>query len=550
MSTLYRKYRPQNFSSMVGQEHIIQTITNQISTDKIAHAYLFSGPRGIGKTSIARLLAKAINCENRKEKEFEPCDKCSSCTEISNSRNIDVIEMDAASNTGVDNVRENIIENAQFKPTKAKYKIFIIDEVHMLSTSAFNALLKTLEEPPSHAIFILATTELHKLPATIISRCQRFNFKKITEKTIAKKLQEICKKENIEVDEKVIERVINKSDGCLRDAESLLGQVLSLNLDKITSEDAALILPTIDLETALNYLDTIAQNNAFSAIKILDRLLENGNSIEQFSLDLLNISRDIMITQTGNTVSNSDYNDISLKQIQKLSKELPQKKLIHFIDSLIKRRFEIKQATIPQLPLELLAVEFCSGESSPTASSLPSPRKLEPKEKHNNVSDVIAPKPPTPSTQSEVSQEKQIELSSVQDKSEESHEKQDKANNEIPVSTVPTREEGKTITIEELKSKWSEIMKNLGTTSPSIIFSLRTATILKLENQKLTLEFPYSLHKEKVELVQTKNLIESCIEKILGQKITLSCSLAEKKPETTNVDITNLAADFGGEVVG
>ena len=179
MPTIYRKYRPQKFSEVTGQEHIIKTIAGEIASGQIAHAYLFSGPRGTGKTTTARLLAKALNCEKRSEGNSEPCDNCLSCEEITGNRSIDVIEIDAASHTGVDNVRENIIDNAQFKPTKSKYKIFIIDEVHMLSTSAFNALLKTLEEPPAHVIFILATTELHKLPSTIISRCQRFNFHKI-----------------------------------------------------------------------------------------------------------------------------------------------------------------------------------------------------------------------------------------------------------------------------------------------------------------------------------------------------------------------------------
>jgi DNA polymerase-3 subunit gamma/tau len=178
MTTLYRKYRPQKFTDLVGQEYIVQTITNEIKLEHLAHAYLFSGPRGVGKTTLARLLAKAVNCSNRAKDTFEPCEECSSCQEITLGRNVDVIEIDAASQTGVDNVRENIIENAQYKPTKSPYKVFIIDEVHMLSTSAFNALLKTLEEPPAHCIFVLATTELHKLPATILSRCERFNFKK------------------------------------------------------------------------------------------------------------------------------------------------------------------------------------------------------------------------------------------------------------------------------------------------------------------------------------------------------------------------------------
>ena len=209
---LYLKYRPQDFSSIIGQEHIVKTISNQIIHNKINHAYLFSGPRGVGKTTLARVIAKAVNCENRQDKNFDPCNQCSSCQEITHSRAIDVIEIDAASHTGVDNVKENIIDNVQFKPTKSKYKVFIIDEVHMLSTSAFNALLKTLEEPPEHIIFILATTELHKLPATIISRCQRFAFKKIPHETMNKHLENIAKAEKIKITKEVLERIINNSN--------------------------------------------------------------------------------------------------------------------------------------------------------------------------------------------------------------------------------------------------------------------------------------------------------------------------------------------------
>ncbi|MFH2018535.1 MAG: DNA polymerase III subunit gamma/tau [bacterium] len=298
MSTLYRKYRPQTFENVIGQTHIIQTITNEISMGRVAQAYLFSGSRGVGKTTTARLLAKAMNCQNRKDGKFEPCEECLSCKEITGGRSIDVIEIDAASQTGVDNVRENIIENAQFKPTASKFKIFIIDEVHMLSNSSFNALLKTLEEPPAHAIFILATTELHKLPDTVISRCQRFNFKKIKFDDMLKRLEELAKSEGVKIDKDVLKRIINKSDGCLRDAESLLGQIFSLNIKKITTEDAQMILPTADAETVLNYVECLIQKNAGDAIRTVNHLGESGASLDQFAHDLFEILRLMIIGQS------------------------------------------------------------------------------------------------------------------------------------------------------------------------------------------------------------------------------------------------------------
>ena len=241
---IYRKYRPKTFAKVMGQKPIKITLQNEIKSISMAHAYLFVGPRGTGKTTLARLFARSLNCLNRLEKESEPCNECQACKLILDNRSLDVIEMDAASHTGVDNVRENIITASQVPPfNKEGYKIFVIDEVHMLSKSAFNALLKTLEEPPAKVIFILATTEIHKVPETIISRCQRFDFKKIPQKDIMQRLNEIIEWEKISIPENILMEIARKSEGCLRDAESLLGQISSLANGNITEELASLVLP-------------------------------------------------------------------------------------------------------------------------------------------------------------------------------------------------------------------------------------------------------------------------------------------------------------------
>jgi len=224
---LYRKYRPQTFSEIIGQEHVVKTLTNAIASDAVSHAYLFSGPRGSGKTTIARLLAKAVNCHERKGGQFEPCNKCSSCLEIMEGRSLDLIEIDAASHGGIDGIRE-LRDGIKFSPNKEKYKVFIIDECHQLSKDAANALLKTLEEPPPYAIFVLATTEIHKMIPTIISRTQRFDFRKLTLEEIMKRLEIICEKEKAKVDKSVLEFVALNSGGSIRDAESLLDQVFTL----------------------------------------------------------------------------------------------------------------------------------------------------------------------------------------------------------------------------------------------------------------------------------------------------------------------------------
>ncbi len=523
MSTLYRKYRPQIFADIHDQEHIVKTITNEIAGNKIAHAYLFTGPRGVGKTTIARLLAKALNCKARKKNNFEPCNECSSCLEITQGRNIDVIEIDAASHTGVDNVRENIIENAQFKPTQSKYKIFIIDEVHMLSTSAFNALLKTIEEPPAHIVFILATTELQKLPATIISRCQRFAFKKITHEGMLKKLESICKQEKIKVEKSVLEKIINKSEGGMRDAESLLGQILTLNLKEISAEDITAILPSSDLNSVLSFIEFIAELDAKAAIKHLNEITNQGVNLEQFTLDLIDILRQTMLAQTGYDIANAINADKeTIIKIKKLSEKFLSKKLIAMIDSVSIRKREIKQSPIPQLPLELFAVQFSVEEKFYVDTTINEQKKIE-----------INPKNYTkPESKIEESKPKNIVHSIKTVINNFTH-------NSPPKSTL-----------EEIKAKWNEIVSGLSTKIPSLTFILKSCILTSVDEMGLNLTFQFAIHKDKVEEAKTKKNLEDEIEKILGERIRINCDV--KAAEVIAVDETelkNLATDFGGELV-
>src|SRR3989339_457643 len=331
MATLYRKYRPQIFTDLVGQEHIVQTVMNEVAAGTPAHAFLFSGPRGVGKTTLARLLAKALNCEKRKLGKAEPCDECGSCQEISTGRNIDVIEMDAASHTGVENVRENIIDNAQFKPTKSPYKIFIIDEAHMLSTSSFNALLKTLEEPPAHALFILATTELNKFAS----------------------------EEDVKVDKEVLELIAVKSGGCLRDAESLFGQILSLNLKKIPLEATQAVLPSAQLEEAFAFVKNALAGATADMLATVAGLSNNGINPEIWAEDLLQILRLTLISQTGfQPTETALLTKSQISDLKYLAEHTTAPQLIMALDKTARRGQETRSAILPQLPLEILAVEL------------------------------------------------------------------------------------------------------------------------------------------------------------------------------------------------
>lgn len=516
MTTLYRKYRPQTFANVIGQEHIIQTITNEIAANKVAHAYLFSGPRGVGKTTTARLLAKAVNCEKRAEEKFEPCDQCSSCEEITNGRSIDVMEIDAASQTGVDNVRENIIENAQFKPTKSKFKIFIIDEVHMLSASAFNALLKTLEEPPTHVIFILATTELHKLPKTIISRCQRFNFKKVPHELMLKRLKELCQEEEIKVEVEVLERVINKSDGCLRDAESLLGQVMSLGVKNITTKDVQMILPVSEAKDVLDFIEHLLTGQTKEALTAIEQVIESGVSIDNFCLEMTDVLRAIMITQTGLMDAANNFSSEATKKIKTLAKETQPEKITQLIEKVIKKRQEIKNSPIPQLPLEILAVEM-NGEN---------------KSEEEKINPLMAKTGDEPSMATPAKTIKQTVQSAI--------------------SRLAGHHAVKT-KLEDVKDKWEELIQKISETNHSLTFILKMCQLQKIENGCLELCVSYSLHKQKIEEAKNKKAIEDNLLALFNERLGVICTLHSDSTAVNaskEKELIDIAAAFGGEIIG
>jgi DNA polymerase-3 subunit gamma/tau len=353
---LYRKYRPQNFAEIVGQEHIVKTLTNSISAKSISHAYLFSGPRGSGKTSIARLFAKTINCQSP-VLNFEPCNKCQSCLEIMAGNSMDLTEIDAASHTGVDDVRE-IIEGIKFSPIKSKYKIFIIDECHQLSKSAANALLKTLEEPPGHAIFMLATTEVHKMIPTIISRCQRFDFKRLHLQEITKKLEFIAKKENVKFEPQALSLIALNSRGSFRDAETLLEQCINFSGSSglIKAEDIKELLGIVEVGQISNFVDFVLQKNAKEAVLHLNSIADSGIDLSEFAKTLIFYLRQMLLLKINPAFLNLQNSGLSEKEIEKIKSEsakLSEKEIQKILELFIEAENKMKYSNIPQLPLEL-----------------------------------------------------------------------------------------------------------------------------------------------------------------------------------------------------
>ncbi|HEX3248868.1 MAG TPA: DNA polymerase III subunit gamma/tau [Pyrinomonadaceae bacterium] len=358
-----RKWRPQTFDEVTGQEPITRTLRNAIEHQRLHHAYLFSGARGVGKTTSARLLAKALNCHKASQPTPTPCrsddpTQCASCREITESRSIDVQEIDAASNTGVDNVREAIIASVGIAPARDRYKVFIIDEVHMLSGAAFNALLKTLEEPPPRVVFIMATTERHKVPETILSRCQQFEFRTIATAKILERLKLIAKEEKISIPEDALREIARTGEGSMRDAQSALDQVISFAGDKIKREDVEMALGVAGADILKRIIDSIADNKPAEAIASIDDIVMRGHDLRNFCRDLLAHFRDLLVTKVS---GNEELLESAICEPQELRRQaelFSESDLVRFFHSLAETETKLRAATQPRYQLEIGVVKL------------------------------------------------------------------------------------------------------------------------------------------------------------------------------------------------
>ena len=366
---LYRKFRPQEFEDVKGQEHIVTTFKNQIKADRIGHAYLFCGTRGTGKTTVAKIFAKAVNCEN--PIDGSPCGACPSCQAIAAGTSMNVIEIDAASNNGVDNIRQ-IREEVTYRPTEGKYKVYIIDEVHMLSAGAFNALLKTLEEPPSYVIFVLATTEAHKIPITILSRCQRYDFHRITIDTIAARLMDLMEQEQIDVEEKAIRYVAKAGDGSMRDALSLLDQCIAFHLgEKLTYENVLEVLGAVDTEVFSRLLRQIIDKNVAGAIGTLDELVDEGRELGQLVADFTWYLRNLLLIQSSDDMEDVlDMSKDNLEALKEEAKLISVEVLMRYIRVFSELGNQVKYASQKRIVIEIAIIKLCRPQMEQDYSSI------------------------------------------------------------------------------------------------------------------------------------------------------------------------------------
>ncbi|MFA7169805.1 MAG: DNA polymerase III subunit gamma/tau [Candidatus Paceibacterota bacterium] len=557
---LYRKYRPSGFGEVVGQEHVVRTLKNAIKNEKVAHAYLFSGPRGTGKTSIARILAKAVNCENLQGSE--PCGECSSCKEINAGQFLDLVEIDAATHTQVDKMRD-IIERINFSPARGKKKVYIIDEVHMLSKGAFNALLKTLEEPPAHVLFILATTEIHKIPATIISRCQRFDFRHLRVEEIKRRLEEIIKIEGVEVEDGVLEFIALSSGGGMRDSESLLGQIISLQDDgKITLKEVRDILSLPDVSLAVDIINFIVEQKYNEAVLYVNKIAEDGYDLFELNKSVVEYLRKLMLVKLSPQMKENFATQMTKEQIEeleKISKGTSLSRIFKVISAFIKSQSNIRGAILPQLPLELALAEIMiadgdgltGGERKDYNSKVSSGNPdVEPKEKA-----VI--KKEKEEVQKESGKVKDV------DESEPLEIVEDKKGSEDSGATEEKKFDSENLVdFEKVKDEWVEIVDDVRKCNNSLTACLKTCQPIMMEGGQVVIACQYSFHRDKLRKLENRAAVEQVASEAVKAQVhlkfidkdeaqSLGFEMEEVHSEKKQAeDLVNSALDmFGGEVV-
>lgn len=492
------KWRPKSFDEIIGQNHVVNTLKSALGKNRLAHAYLFAGPRGVGKTSTARILAKALNCKDGPT--LNPCSKCSSCLEIAESRSFDVIEIDGASNRGIDEIR-SLRESIKFAPASGKFKIYIIDEVHMLTTEAFNALLKTLEEPPEFVKFIFATTHPHKVIPTVLSRCQRFDFRRIPVIEIIAQLEKIIKSENVDVDKEVLFAIARASDGALRDAESILDQLVSFSKGKISLKDVISVLGLVEEDLLFEITDKIIQRDARGALVLLNSLIDEGKDIAVFLSSLLEHFRNLMVAKITQTdIELIDLPKDICERLFKQAKEFTLEEIFSSFNILVATQEMSKRLESVRIPLEISLVRLAHDKKGAT-------------------------KPPLNAKPTAVKEK--IEVPE-------------------PVNLV---------SLEEIIEGWAKIIDSLSRVKISVATYLNEGVAVKIEKNILTIGFPknYTLHKETLEKKENRAIIENAFSELFNVSIRTNFILTQEKPRHDNARdnpaVRSVLETFNGRVI-
>ncbi|MDR4509023.1 MAG: DNA polymerase III subunit gamma/tau [Candidatus Brocadiaceae bacterium] len=557
---LARRYRPQTFEELVGQEPIVTTIKNAILSDRVAHAYLLTGPRGVGKTSTARILSKALNC--KQGPTDSPCNTCDICRCISEGNDIDVLEIDGASNRGIDEVR-NIRQNVGYAPSRARYKIYIIDEVHMLTREAFNALLKTLEEPPSHVKFIFATTAVNRLPETVQSRCQRFDFKNISSLDIQKQLSKICRAEGVQFDQHALQLIARYAKGGLRDSQSVLDQLLSFCKEKITLKDVNYVLGYIDEDKMLDMLESFSKKDASSALKIVEDVLNEGKTPVEFIDQLISYMRELMIFSSCDR--KADWLEYNTNLIERFGKAFSGDTLMYMIQILSDTRIRTTDSLLQRILLEAAVIKLSRMES--VGSLIEIMEKVLFLEKKLRQTDQITLEKNS-RNQNVLTQEGDDALGKMYSKNEDIpfQKEEDVAfirqsveqpgidtQKKIECGRICDNEQNLRIT-DSQKDVWEKMLDLIKRKKKSTWALLREGRLTGFNNGEITIEFPRncSFHRERLDTIEEKKFIEQFAKNVVKSDIRIKFILSEngnkkmqneRQSDTKNISEQQVAAE-------
>ena len=520
-TVLSLKWRPQLFSDLIGQSHVTKTLINAFKKDRVAQGYILTGPRGVGKTTTARIIAKALNCPQ--SLDGIPCNKCNNCQEITEGRNLDVIEIDGASNRGIEEIR-NIREQIKYTPMNAPYKIFIIDEVHMLTNQAFNALLRTLEEPPSHGKFILATTDIHKVPSTIISRCQRFDFNRITEAIIRDRLKIIFKDEKIIVDDDSISAIARKSDGSMRDALSIMDQVIAYAGDSIKIEDVSTIIGLIPTDVYFNYSNAIIEKDYSKMTEVLETVKLTGLPVEDVAEGLSGHFRNLIIATVENSENLLELNDEHKNQYLSNSKNWNGKDLLRVVNVLNDLEFKLKHMSQPLIFFEMTSMKLMEMDSTVSISELLSSSKIKPSKKES-VPLV------TSNTKEKINNKEEVKINTSKN---------------VAIDTTD-KVDNKLLSIDNIINEWKKFIVMISKERPSIGTALEHSSPTSLVGSKLIIEVSGLPDFSVGNLNRNNQVIESFLKDYFKTDLKIEAMKGEAKsnltrPET-NININKLNND-------
>ena len=522
--SLYRKWRPINWDQVIGQEHVIQTLRNAVTGDRVAHAYLFAGPRGTGKTTTARILAKAVNCLEE-DLAKRPCNQCAHCLAVNQGRFLDLIEIDAASNTSVDDVRD-LRDRINFSPNQGRYKVYIVDEVHMLSTAAFNALLKTLEEPPPHAIFILATTEVHKIPATVLSRCQRHEFRRIPVKEIIENLKTLAEEEKIKAEPEALNLVARQATGSMRDAISLLDQLASAG-KKITLQLAQDVLGTATNQTVFEVVEAMLNRQSAPGLEAIHRSLDAGSDPRQFARQIVDYLRSLLLVAVGNA-SQVDVTAEVRSQMARHAQALTVADLLRVIQAFNQAATETRNSWQPALPLEMAFIEAITSNKTTTENVTESTTTVVPATL-TSISNPAADKPTAAPGML-------------------------KESRAVPVESREMSPED-AITYQRLDKSWNLVLAQLRSQNPSLYGLVNSVKSRALKGNTLTLGLSGDALKTRLEDPANLELLQKVLMQVMSKEIYVQVVLtsATKSTPPAEVDNDGMVAsalrDLGGEIV-